>query len=71
MLEIKGLGGDNLAREIWGKLTGYSRRSLVEASFSRLKRLYGDRFYSKKMETQKVEGHIKCRMLNQMLDKAA
>ena len=71
MLEIKGLGGDNLAREIWGKLTGYSRRSLVEASFSRLKRLYGDRFYSKKMETQKVEGHIKCRMLNQMLDRAA
>jgi len=67
LLEIKGLGGDHLAREIWGKLTGYSRRALAETSFSRLKRLYGERFFSKKMETQKVEGHIKCKMLNQML----
>lgn len=66
LLEIKGLGGDKLAREIWGKLTGYSRRVLAETSFSRLKGLYGERFFSKKMETQKVEGHIKCRMLNQM-----
>ena len=67
LLEIKGLGGDQLAREIWGKMTGYSRRALAETSFSRLKRLYGERFFSKKMETQKVEGHIKCKMLNQML----
>ena len=67
LLEIKGLGGDHLAREIWGKLTGYSRRALAETSFSRLKRLYGERFFSKKMEAQKVEGHIKCKMLNQML----
>ena len=67
VLEIKGLGGDQLAREIWGKLTGYSRRTLAETSFSRLKRLYGERFFSKKMKTQKVEGHIKCKMLNQML----
>ncbi|MCP5489889.1 MAG: IS5 family transposase [Chlamydiales bacterium] len=65
--EIKGLGGDQLAREIWGKLTRYSRRALVETSFSRLKRLYGERFFSKKIETQKIEGHIKCKMLNQML----
>jgi len=47
LLEIKGLGGDNLAREIWGKLTEYSTRALVETSFSRMKRLYGERFYSK------------------------
>ena len=67
LLEIKGLGGDQLAREIWGKLTGYSRRAIAETSFSRLKRLYGERFFSKKVETQKVEGHIKCKMLNQML----
>ena len=67
LLEITGLGGDQLAREIWGKLTGYSRRALAETSFSRLKRLYGERFFSKKMKAQKVEGHIKCKMLNQML----
>ena len=67
LLEIEGLGGDNLAMEIWGKLTGYSKRALVETSFSRMKSLYGERFYSKKMETQRVEGLIKCKMLNQML----
>ena len=52
LLEIKGLGGDRLAREIWGKLTGYSKRALAETSFSRLKRLYGERFFSKNIETQ-------------------
>lgn len=45
LLEIKELGGDQLAREIWEKLTGYSRRALAETSFSRLKRLYGERFF--------------------------
>lgn len=71
ILERKGLGDDQLAREIWGKLTGYGKRALVETTFSRIKRLYGDRFYSKKNETQKIEGHIKCKMLNQMLSLAA
>ena len=71
ILGIKGLGGDQIAREIWGKLTGYSRRVLVETAFSRIKRLYGERFYSKKSESQRVEGHIKCKMLNQMLSMTA
>ena len=48
LLEIKGLGGDLIAREIWGKLTGYLKRPLVETAFSFLKRLFGERFYSKK-----------------------
>jgi len=65
--EMKGLGGDPLAREIWGKLTGYSRRSLVETAFSRLKRLYGDRLYSQSPNNQKIEVMIKCRMMNQMI----
>ena len=71
ILEIKGLGGDQIAREIWGKLTGYSKRVLVETAFSRIKRLYGDRFYSKKSESQRTEGHIKCKMLNQMVSTTA
>ena len=65
--EIKGFGGDLLAREIWGKLTGYSRRSLVETAFSRLKRFYGDRLYFQNSDSQQVEVMIKCRMMNQML----
>lgn len=71
IFEIKGLGGDQIAREIWGKLTGYSKRVLVETTFSRIKRIYGDRFYSRKSESQKIEGHIKCKMLNQMLSLTA
>jgi hypothetical protein len=71
ILEILGLSGDNIAREIWGKLTGYSKRSLVETSFSKIKRLYGSRFYSRKMESQRIEGGLKCEMLNQMMRKTA
>ena len=67
LLEIRSLGGDKIARSIWGKVIGYSRRALVETSFSRLKGLYGERFFSKKLEKQQIEGHIKCKMLNQML----
>ena len=46
--EIVGLGKDELARQLWGKLTGYSRRALVETAFSRLKRVHSERFFSKK-----------------------
>ncbi|MGR3973480.1 MAG: hypothetical protein QRY72_02765 [Candidatus Rhabdochlamydia sp.] len=38
---IKGLGGDLEARSIWGKLTGYSQRSVVESMMSRWKRAFG------------------------------
>ena len=40
ILEIMGLGGDKKARSLWGKLTGYSRRALVETAFSRYKRVF-------------------------------
>ena len=59
LLEIKGLGGDKLAREIWRKLTGYSRKALVEVSFSRMKRMYGEKFFLKKVATQ-TECSIRC-----------
>ncbi len=68
---IKLLGGDLTAKRLWGKLTGYSRRALVETAFSRLKTLYGDKFFSKKFETQKVETHLKCLLLNKMMNQKA
>lgn len=37
---IAALGNDDIARSIWRKLTGYSKRSLVETCFSRLKGLF-------------------------------
>ena len=63
---IRGLGGDKEARSIWGKLSGYSRRALVESAFSRMKRLFGDRLFSKSIDKQTVENSIRCRLLNQM-----
>lgn len=63
---IRGLGGDKQARSIWGKLTGYSRRVLVETAFSRLKRLYGDRMFSQSLKLQLVESHLKCYLLNKL-----
>jgi len=65
--ERRGFGLDKVGMSLWGKLTGYSQRALVETSFSRLKRVYGGELYSRKMGTQKVEGHLKCLMLNKML----
>src|SRR5579863_2282951 len=41
ILEIIGLGGDDIARSIWKKLKGYHKRSLVETWFSRFKRMLG------------------------------
>jgi len=63
---IQALGGDLTARSIWGKLTGYSLRSLVETAFSRMKRLFGDRMFSQHIDSQIVENHIKCLLLNKL-----
>lgn len=63
---IRGLGGDKQARSLWGKLTGYSRRSLVESAFSRMKRLFGDRLFSKTFDRQEVENRLRCILLNKM-----
>ena len=65
--ERRGLGLDDVGVSLWGKLTGYSKRALVETSFSRLKKIYGGGLCSRKMSSQKVEGHLKCLMLNKML----
>ena len=64
--EIKGLGGDELARSIWGKLHGYNMRVLVETAFSRLKRLFGDRLFSKRFDNQLIENMIRCELINRM-----
>jgi IS5 family transposase len=63
---IRGLGGDIEARSIWGKLSGYSKRSLVETAFSRDKRLFGERLFSKSLHKQSVENTARCILLNRM-----
>ncbi|MGK5593747.1 MAG: IS5 family transposase, partial [Parachlamydiaceae bacterium] len=66
ILEIHGLGNSKEGRSLWGKLTGYHRRVLIEAAISRLKRLFGDRFYSKSLERQLVENRLRCLLINRM-----
>lgn len=66
ILEIKGFGNNLEGRSIWGKLTGYNRRVLVETAMSRLKRLFGDRFYSKTFDRQVVESRLRCLLINRM-----
>ena len=60
---IRGLGNDAEARSIWGKLTGYNKRVLVETAFSRKKRLFGERLFSKSLDKQRVENTMLCILL--------
>jgi hypothetical protein len=48
------LGGDKEAKSLWGKLTGIVERALVETSFSRMKRLFGERLFSKTPDKQSL-----------------
>lgn len=63
---IEGLGGNEHARSSWRKLMGYSYRALVETAFSRMKRLFGDRLFSKNLEKQAIENRLRCVILNKM-----
>lgn len=61
---IKGFGGDAVARSLWGKLTGYSHRVKVESAFSRLKRLFGERLFSRRFDAIIVEVWMKALISN-------
>jgi transposase len=60
------LGGDDEARKIWKKLIGYHKRSLVETTFSRIKRILGPYLRARSMDNQKVGCQIKCLVMNKM-----
>jgi len=63
---IRGFGGDKAAKSLWGKLTGYSIRALVETAFSRMKRLFGERLFSKIPEKQAIENRLRCLIMNKI-----
>jgi len=63
---IRALGNDEVARALWRKLTGYSKRSLVETCFSRLKGLFGERLSSRDPVRQRNEILLRCIALNKM-----
>jgi hypothetical protein len=64
--EIRGLGGDDLARKIWKIFKGYHRRSLAETTMYRIKQLTGENLRSREWERQCVEAYVKCLAVNKM-----
>lgn len=66
---IRGLGGDQLAKMIWGKLVGYNRRVEIESLIARWKKLYGGSLRGKSKERVAKEVTIKALMMNEMVDK--
>ena len=68
---IQAFGGDKVAKSIWGKLSGYSRRALVETTFSRYKKMFGERTFSRTQERMILENRLKCVLLNKMIRAAA
>jgi len=68
---IRAFGGDKMAKSIWGKFSGYSRRALVETTFSRYKKMFGERAFSRTQERIILENRLKCVLLNKMIRAAA
>jgi hypothetical protein len=67
ILAIRAFGRDKIAKSIWRKLTGYSRRALVETTFSRYKKMFGEKAFSRTYERQIVENRLKCLLMNKMI----
>ena len=63
---INGLGGDDTARALWKKLTGYHVRSLVETTMFRYKTIFGPVLRSRSWDNQRTESSVKCLVLNRM-----
>lgn len=68
---IRGLGNDQIARSIWGKLVGYNRRVVAESMMARWKKLYGGELKSKCAERGKKEVKLKAMIINAMIKQAA
>lgn len=66
VLIIKGLGGGEDGRDLWKKLSGYHKRSLVETSMFRIKTLFGGNLKARSMGAQITESLCKALSLNKM-----
>lgn len=66
ILQILGLGGDKLARTLWAKLCGYSKRATVESAIARWKKLFGASLQSRVAKNQDFETSIKSLIMNKM-----
>jgi hypothetical protein len=66
VLEILGLGGDDVGRALWKKLKGYHTRSLVETWISRFKRILGSILRSRRESHQDAELGYKVKIMNKI-----
>lgn len=71
ILNIRVFGGDKIAKSLWGKFSGYSKRALVETTFSRYKKMFGERAFSRTWSRLILENRLKCVLLNKMMRTAA
>ncbi len=53
-------------RKEWKKRIGYHRRSLSETAMYRMKSLFGGNLKNRKMENQKTEVRLRCKLLNKL-----
>lgn len=65
---LRGLGGDEIAKSIWAKLTGYNKRVVIESMVARWKKLYGGELRSRTEERVQKEVIIKALMINEMIE---
>lgn len=68
---IRAFAGDKMAKSIRGKSCGYSRRSLLEMTFSRYKNMFGERAFSRTQERIVLENRLKWILVNKMIRAAA
>lgn len=64
-----GPGADPLARLIWAKLTGYSKRALIESVIARWKRLFGAEIASYHPVNIAKEVRLKAMMIHEVIDR--
>lgn len=66
LAEIEGLGGGEIGRKLWKKLTRYHLRSLVETTMFRLKKMLGPSLRARSSGAQRTEVYCKCLVINKM-----
>jgi hypothetical protein len=55
-----------IGKDKWKRKSSFHRRSLVEAAFYRLKKIFTDRLRSKRSDSQDAEMMIRSEALNRM-----
>jgi hypothetical protein len=57
---------EKYGRKEWKKRIGYHRRSLSETGMFRMKTLFGGNLKNRKLENQKTEVRLRCKLLNKL-----